>query len=278
MRNTTVKRHGKRRRIILTVLALIALVAAVIGLYAGYSHLRKLALDQSLIYDVDSQVTLTGANMVKPGIILQELGLVNGANLAEIDIPRRRDALLANIPNIRSASISRRLPNGLDIVIEERKPLAKMNVVGYKGATGRVVDAEGVVFFCSRATQSLPTIRESPKAYTRHGKKLPPLGLAALRMLDMCRDGEYQTLGILEVDITKEDYLLATMANYSFLKIAWYGMTGPASEKEHENLVYQLSHLVKAVRSNILPGAIIWNATDLSRPCRIYADRSQSVL
>lgn len=278
MKTNRVSHSGSTRRTVLAIVSFVVLVGGATAVFLGYHRLRALTLEQSVLEDVDAQVSVVGANMVRPGIILDELGLVKGANLAEMDFPKCRETLLRRIPNIRAVTITRKQPNGLRIAVEERKPLVRMNVPGGKSSTGRVADVDGVVFYCSKNTQNLPVVRENAAAVTRPGGRLTPRGLAAVRLVDLCRDGDFQSLGLLEVDITKSDYLFATLSNYSRAKIAWEGMDDPPSEKQHDNLVYQIEHLIKAIGSNVLQGAVIWNATDTSRPCCIYADKSQSVL
>ena len=65
---------------------------------------------------------------------------------------------------------------------------------------------------------------------------------------------------VLDVDVSKPDFLLATLGNYSTVKIAWEGMDDqtPAS---HGDLVRKLTMLRKAIRSQVAPDAVIWNAT-----------------
>ena len=43
--------------------------------------------------------------------------------------------------------------------------------------------------------------------------------MAALRLVEVCREAEFLELGLLEVDTSKHDFLFATLGNYSKLKI-----------------------------------------------------------
>ena len=116
----------------------------------------------------------------------------------------------------------------------------------------------------------LPVIREG-KPGSAPGSTLSGRALAALRLIEVCREAEYIELAIQEVDISKRDYLLATLGNYSRAKIAWEGFDQEGAGKK-KDIERQISMLLKAIRSRVASGTVIWNATDTSSPGRIYAD------
>lgn len=269
MKQNKIVRNGPRG--ILVVIAVILVIAAAVGLYIGYDQLRDLWLEQCVIEDPSVQVTVTSGKMVKADVLAENFGLRKGANLALIDFDAKREEVLRKIPNLRSISISRQLPDKIRIVAEERTPVARMNVRGRKSETGRVVDADGVVFVWQRGTQMLPIIREMQAPGTAVGHRLKGHALAALRLIESGLESERSELGILEVDVSKPDYLLATLGNYSRAKVAWEGMDDP-TPATRANIDRQLNLLVKAIRSRIGDGTVIWNATDTSTPGRIYAD------
>jgi len=149
--------HSKGRGpLVIGGLVLLALVG--LGLYLGYDKLRDLYLEQSVIRTMDGQVEIESGRMVKADVIAENLGIRPGANLATIDFKERREAILRKIPNLREIRISRILPDRVRVTIEEREPVARLNVRGQKTETGKVVDSEGVVFLCSRGTRQLPII------------------------------------------------------------------------------------------------------------------------
>ena len=165
------------------------------------------------------------------------------------------------------------MPDKVTIVTEERVPIARMNIHGSRQTSGKVVDSEGVVFMCQRGTRLLPVVREPIAPGTQPGHRLTGRTKAALELIETCRDGEFQELGILEVDSSSPDYLLATLGtNYAKLKIAWEGMDQESTPASRTSLKRQLKHLVQAMRSNVGEDAVVWNATDFSKPGRIYAD------
>ena len=258
MKATKIERKNRTGLIVTAVV--IALAALGVGAALGYDKLREIYLEQCVITDMASQVEISAGKMVHPSTIAEELGLRVGANLALIDFSARREKLLAKVPNLREVKISRRLPDKVIISTDERIPVARMGLKGKSNVTGRVVDTEGMVFIWQRGTQTLPTIREAQAPGTPKGHRIAGRTLAALRFLEACREPEFVEFGVLEVDVSKPDFLLATLGNYSTLKIAWEGMDEqtPAS---HGDLVRKLELLRKAIRSRVAADAVIWNAT-----------------
>lgn len=266
MKETTIKRN--RHGGVLVAAALILIVALGVGIVIAYDKLRDIYLEQCVITDMASQVEITSGKMVHPSTIAEELGLRKGVNLALVDFTAAREHLLKKIPNLRSVRISRRLPDKVVVAAEERTPIARMGLRGRDAVTGRVVDTEGMVFLWQRGTQTLPTIREADPPGTQKGQRVTRRTLAALRLIEVCREPEFLDLGILEVDTAKHDFLLVTLSNYSKVKIAWNEMDEqtPASQADLRN---RLSNLQKAIRSRVAPETVIWNAT---MPDTVFAD------
>ena len=104
--------------------------------------------------------------------------------------------------------------------------------------------------------------------------RLTGRALAALQLVTLCREPDFSGLGILDVDISKQDYLLAVLGNYQRAKIAWDGMDEPNSTNRRK-LVETMSDLRDAVNSAIAARAIIWNATQPGRPT---ADTKEPIL
>lgn len=248
--------------------ALVLLVTLGVGAVLGYDKLKAIYLEQCVITDMARQVEISSGKMVHPSTIAEELGLRVGANLALIDFAAKREELLARVPNLRRVRISRHLPDRVSVVAEERTPVARMGLKGKSAVTGRVVDTEGMVFVWQRGTQTLPTIREPKPPGTPKGQRITRRTLAALRLIEVCREPAFLELGVLEVDVSKPDFLTVTMSNYSKVKIAWNEMDEetPAALSD---LRTRLANLQKAMRSRVAPDTVIWNAT---LPDAIFAD------
>jgi len=263
-------KNGKHTGL-LVVLSLTLLAGLGLGIAFGYGKLRELYLEQCVITDMTAQVFISQGKMVKAGVIAENMGLKPGANLALIDFAAKRAELLGKVPNLRELTVTRQLPDKVTIVTEERSPIARMSVRGSREETGRVVDADGMVFLCRRGTQMLPAIRESSASPTAPGQLLKGRTRAALTLIDCARDPEFSDLNLLEVDVTCRDYLLATLGNYSKLKITWESMDDPTRDSRPD-LLARLTHLVQAIRSQVGADARTWNAT---MPNRIFADTQE---
>lgn len=274
MKKTNTVKHSHNRSIPV-ILAFLLIIVVAIGLMIGFDTLKEIWQEQCTITNPEDQVSIASGKMVKADVIADIFGIKPGANLAKIDFSERREKALEKIPNLRDLRISRRLPNRVAITIEEREPIARMGLKNGKNDTGKVVDSEAVVFYCARGTQLLPIIREAHAPGSASGAKLGARARAALRLVEACRETDFQELGILEVDTSPNDYLLATIntgMSYARLKIAWEDMDAPATPASRASLNRQLQHVRDAIRTRLGDGAVIWNATDFSSPGRIYAD------
>lgn len=255
-------------------IGLIATVAVLVGLAVGFETLRGLYEEQCVVTDMAEQVEIVSGKMVKPDVLAENFGLREGANLARIDFDEKRAEILRKIPTLKAISVTRRLPDRVRIRAEERTPVTRLSTVGRKTSTGRVADSEGVVFSCARGTQTLPIIRESRLSATAVGQPLKGRVRAALDLVLACREPEFADLGLLEVDATKADFLVATIGDYSRVKICWEDMD-EATPAARAALAVRLSGLSKAIRSRCEGlRAVIWNAT---LPDYVYADTQEKL-
>lgn len=269
MKANKIKHGGRKAPLAIAALVVAGLLLA--GLFIGYEKLRGLWLEQAVIRDMDRQVAIASGKMVKAEVIAESFGLRPGANLALIDYRQKREETLATIANLKDLRVRRHLPDRVSIDFEERVPVARLGLKGQRKDTGNVVDADGVVFRCFRNTQLLPIVREGARASAVVGKRVASRTRAALKFIDVCHNPEFQEIGILEVDTSNPDYLLATInagMNYTRLKLAWEGMDNPSPASDAA-LHRQLTHLKQAIASGIGSNAVIWNATE---PGHIYAD------
>lgn len=273
MKENKIKGQNGGRRVLI-LLGTIACIAATIGLAVAYNCLRDLWLEQCVITDVATQVSITDGKMVRADVIAYEFGLKNGANLALIDFAQKRKEALNKIPNIRDISIARHLPDKVSITVEERVPAVRLGIRGRKVDDGRVADTEGVVFKSSNGTQMLPLIREAATPGTKKGQHLSGRALAALRLLETCRD-KFRELAAIEADVSKPDFITVVLGNdYSEAKVAWDGMDDP-SDATQGKLERQLYELTKSYCSRVDDSVRVWNAT---QPGRVYADTQKGSL
>jgi len=263
--------ENKSRVGLYIVLGFVVLALVAGGLVMGWNKLKTIYCEQFKIDDFREQVLISSGTMVKPDVIAEFFGLKDNANLATIDFEEKRREILSRIPTLRAVSIARKLPNRVTIVAEERIPIAKMGIKGYKRTTGRVVDSDGMVFLCQRGTQLLPTIYEAKAPGSPVGHYLQGRVRAALTLIEACREPAYADLGVQDVDISRPDFLIATLASYSRVKIAWEGMD-EEGRRSRAQLEERLVQLLQAIRSQVGLGTKTWNATV---PNRIFADSQE---
>jgi hypothetical protein len=144
----------------------------------------------------------------------------------------------------------------------------RLGIKGQKADVGRVADTEGVLFISSSGTQMLPMIREVAAPGTKKGQRLSGRALAALRLLETCRD-KFRELAAIEADISKPDYITIVLGNYySTAKVAWEGMDDP-SDATQGKLERQLNELTKTYCSRVDTSVRVWDAT---QPGKVYAN------
>ena len=274
MKRTNRPDDGAMGKIVLGVIAAVALVALAVGAVAWFRSMRQTWLAQCVITDPARQVEVITGSHVKRSVILEGFGLKEGANLAEIDFAARRDELLQKVPNIRSLSITRHLPDGVVISVVEREPLAKMEVKGAKSSSGLVVDSDGVVFRRrGGSTDLLPKIVEARQPGTQPGKSLEGMTRSALDLVALCREEDFAGFNVIAVDVSNQDYLLAVLSNYQRAKIAWDGIEAPDAVSR-QNMRERVGKLRHAVLSGVATRAKIWNAT---QPGHITADTKEPI-
>jgi len=86
------------------------------------------------------QIYLTGRNHADMQVVKAALGLESGMPLLGVDLAAVRTAL-EEIPEVKSATVTRQLPNRLSIALVERVPAA----IWQRDGKQMLVDAEGVV-------------------------------------------------------------------------------------------------------------------------------------
>ena len=278
--NVNVKNQmALRRLLILAVTVLVGGGLACWGATYAFNALRKIWLEQFRVQDATIDVVATSSGKsVLPDTIIHFFHLTNGVNLATFPYEQRSKELIANIPQIRSISIERRLPRRVIINVKEREPAVHVATAKGSANTGLVADYDGVIFRTYNASSQLPTIRES--AETRHtpGQRLEGHAYAALQLVHTLADAaegksdaaELASLHVREIDTSKKDYLLATLEDYSTAEIAWYHM-GEDSEVAQKSLCRQLVHLSQAIATQLTPRSTRWIATEYEKGGRIYA-------
>lgn len=264
LRPNRIQRSNRRVTIAAGVILLIA--AAVIGVCAAYDTLHEMWIEQCVITDFSEQVKISTDKMVKSDVIAECFDLRNGANLALIDFETKRRETLLHFPSLKEITIVRRLPNRVSITVEEREPAVRLEACGDRRRSGRVMDTSGTVFTCYRGTEQLPIVRENRTPPSKPGERLSGRVIAALRLAETFKD--YVHIGLLEIDTSKPDFLIATLGNYSKLKITWKDMDRDNAASS-QDLAMRLKLLHQAMLNQISSKPVMWYVSDDSTD--IYA-------
>jgi cell division protein FtsQ len=106
----------------LRVVGLLAVVASIFG--AGWAALRWITTTPRLAID---EITIAGNDRATEPELLSLLGITPGENLLVADLAGAHARLAAH-PWVRSVAVARRFPQGLEITIVERQPLALVDL------------------------------------------------------------------------------------------------------------------------------------------------------
>ena len=274
----------RRGRGLKAVLFAALAIACATGAWALWRSLRGVCMSQSLLRDVARQVVISSPRSIPESIVLEMFGLRKGVNLAELDFAGKRAGILAKYPAIKTVSVKRLMPDRVEIAIEERIPVVRLGELDSRSRPAprrsmRVADSGGTVFVKAVDVSALPAIYESAARAAKPGERLSGMPLAALRLLTLCREKPYSSLGILRIDANRRDWLLAVLGDFSQAKIAWDGMESdsPASAANMKRLVGRLCDCVSsgvAAPASATMRPVMWNAT---LPDRIFADTREPI-
>lgn len=280
MKANRIRPHGHRTAMV--ILSLVVLAFLAVGVVFCFNRLRKSWHRPSVVTDVATQVVIRSGNIVSADNIRRLFDLDRpGANLAEIDFEAKREEALRRRPALRDIRISRQLPDKVTIVAEDRMPVARIKPHGGAAGPNRVVDAEGVVFQRPvRETRGLPAI-ETRSPGIQNGSSLDGRAKAALALIDICHDPEFQDLGtIISIGIDNPNFLLVkinTGTNDDDLKLLWEGIDEPPTPASHASLRRQLTHVKTALDSyrryaisaHMTIAPLVITATSYGHPCSV---------
>ena len=254
---------GTTSKIIICTIGALAGLAALIGLFMAFKAMKATWLKQSIITDASAQVTIHSAPHIPKEAIQLAFGLKEGENLAEKDFDHLRSETMAKYPVIRNIIVERHLPDKVEIFVEEREPVARLEIKGERVSTGLVVDSEGVVFDRRKGVELLPSILEKKGSTTTKGQKLNGTARAALELVLFGREEDFENIRINTIDATKNDYLVGAMSNSQLVKIAWEGMLEKPTNESRKILKTQLLQLRSAVESKVVTRqGLTWNVLE----------------
>lgn len=132
------------------------------GLWILAGSLGRVLFSQNPQFNVTTIAARTDG-VLPEALLVEWAGVPAEANLFQLSLPVVRDRLEKN-PIIRKAVVRRRLPDTLEIVVNERVPIARMGQV--EGHMNWLVDVDGVLIRKSFQDKHLPFLLGVPQHVT----------------------------------------------------------------------------------------------------------------
>jgi hypothetical protein len=217
----------------LAAVAIVALVWFGFGMFFSHSPAFKV---REIIIDIPAGSEITGER-VKEFSRIEE-----GMNLFDVDLQRIRKEFIQDLANIRTVEVSRHLPDTIKIRIVERDPLAR---IGRRGSF--VADADGRVFVRRAGISKLPVIIGPAGEKYGPGANVKGMTFAALQVLDVCRDSQFD-IPIDAIDSGYSEYLLLRIGRRTD-KLSWADMTETTPESK-ESLVGKIEALALVLEND----------------------------
>ena len=230
-------------------LALILMVGVGFGLGLCWQKLF-VENDEFTISDVQIR-TLDGedARFLTRKRIQQRSGLSLDQTIFAIDVEELEVSLQA-LPEIKSVSISRRLPGILRVEIEERQPVAwlvcrSLGIVEHDRAEGLLVDEDGIPFKCDSeelwlATKKLPAVmvHRASEGEIVEGEAIEHKGLKAALDLVKLTNRKLEGRDLPAWVVVKDEIILEMKTLDGLLTtLSYYDQ-----ERQIENLTKALKH------------------------------------
>ncbi|MBI1214469.1 MAG: FtsQ-type POTRA domain-containing protein [Alphaproteobacteria bacterium] len=167
---------------------------------AGWTHDKALALSASAGFRVN-QILVTGREHVPPDVLMARLDLKQGEPIFEVPIGDAQKSL-TDISWVKSARVTRRLPDTIIVDLEERAPAAlwqHQKEISVIDEDGRVLSSDG-----RGAFQSLPLVvgENAPEHLTGLLTLLHAEPLVAKELVSAVRVGQRRWDLHLKNDIT----------------------------------------------------------------------------
>ncbi|MDW7773218.1 MAG: FtsQ-type POTRA domain-containing protein [Desulfobulbaceae bacterium] len=218
-KTNTVTRYQRPLRIKRLLRSVNLLLAAVI-LIVAVGWLAFAALAKSDIFQVAS-VIVTGNKVATEHHILEKAGLNHGVSLLDLDI-RKVENAIGGLPWVEKVTISRNWPSGLEIAVQEHKPLALMNLDDDGTARLYYIDANGHVFAPAVGGNDLdfPVLTGQGLAGDLRGMRIEKDSLTGMGMhflLVAAQGNQILPLqAVSEVQVSEEKGLIVYLVDYPF--------------------------------------------------------------
>lgn len=201
--------RAKRRSLIIRSVAILCLCATLpIGAKWGYDN----------IFYKNEEFVLKRLNIQTDGVLSEArlAGIANvasGMNLMELDLEAIR-AQVEKLPQVEKASVTRELPDRINLIVRERMPVAwlsspPLGIRPWDMERGYLLDAEGVLFRCldlNDGMKSLPVVESFKITEPVEGSRIDSEGVRSGLKLILESDQRFleQGLSISEVRVRDE--------------------------------------------------------------------------
>ncbi len=141
----------------------------------------------------------------KSRLLCDRLGLIPGyTNLFSIDLAKLRQSIMDNIPEVEKVSVSRVLPDKLEVEMLERIPRAELS-------QGRLIDENGVIMdkdYCANLSMELPKLSfVTPPPSLQPGARIDdPTALMVLSFIKMITL-DYPSIQLTKVFVSNGKYI-----------------------------------------------------------------------
>ncbi|MBN2301635.1 MAG: FtsQ-type POTRA domain-containing protein [Lentisphaerae bacterium] len=235
----------------LAVLILIPIVAvfAVVLLWYGISLAGRMLFSQNDRFVIKHlEIKVDESAVISRSLIKEYTQIHKEMNIFEMNISKIRADFLNNAPSVKSMSITRYLPNTLQIEVIERFPLA---CIVQRKQRDVAVDGHGCVFAAKDSAGKLPLIKKYEGAVLAPGDRVEGMMLAAVQLLEAC-ENPLLGLKIEEIDVGNREYLVLRTpfeGKTRQVKFNWDGM-GLRTAAAKNTLLRKLSRLVVTLQSD----------------------------
>lgn len=234
-------------RIVFVLLIALAGMASVgILAWMGARSISQYLFLQNDIFRLRNFKIVCDGEVVTPKFISENLKLNSCSNIFAFNMAEGRTTLLNDVPRIKSAEFTRRLPGELSITIHERLPAARLQMGSYY----LTVDREGYILGPSTGSKNLPVISGHELSGLRPGVLLEERKtMKALEVLMICDTTPAgNQVRIKSIDVGKAESLEIALADGEKVRFAWTGMDQD-SPAARDNLENKLGRLAENLRS-----------------------------
>jgi len=201
--------------LVLATTALVGLLCLLLLLWALWlttSFLGRVLFTENPRFQV-REITARSDGVLRESLLIEWAGVTTEANLFQISLKNVRERLEKNAI-VRNAVVRRRLPNRIEIEVNERVAIARMGQV--EGQMNWLVDVEGVLIRKSLQDKHLPFLLGVPQNVTQGDTVANGRGQDALRYLAVLREMPVLKRELFEVQaisVGHPDYLDVRLAS-----------------------------------------------------------------